>query len=138
MLNQHVVATEIFEVLERVGEAATEAEQVNILRINDTPALRTVLKYAYDPMQVFDLPDDMSYIPSSEFSTPSSLRREYKQLQYCDVNSTLKPGRKVGIFKNILEGVHPKDAILLMQVINKEILHNIDSKTVISAFPKLF
>ena len=53
------------EVLQKVHNAKTKAQKINILKENDSPALRSICKWSFDPAIESMLPEgDPPYVPN--------------------------------------------------------------------------
>ena len=117
---------EIYEMLENVGKASTHAEKVDLLKQYDCLGLRDVLRGAFDDSIVFTLPKGAPEYKSSlskEGMSPTSLTRQTKQFGYfCrgGGGEHLMPVKREKMFLQILEGVHPKDAEVLIAMKDKE------------------
>lgn len=131
----------IFEVLKKTSELPTVAERVAFLRSQQNGALLTVLKYGLDPNVEWDLPDtDPPYkpniYPAQEHMLMSEARRLYLFIK--GGNPNLKQTRREALYIELLEAIHPEDAILLNHVKNKKFPYkNITAKLVNEAFPGL-
>ena len=82
------------------------------------------------------------YTPSSEESPPSTLLRYHRNFKYfvkgLRESSKLNPIRRERMFIDILEAVHPRDAEILVSMINKKSPVKGLTKTVVKeAFPEL-
>lgn len=115
---------EVFEVIEKVEKAKTKKEKVDILKANETWALKDIIKGSMDPRIQWLLPKgEVPYTPSPIQSVPSTLLRQNKQFKYVVKGG---PGEKLPAFKReriflgLLESIHPKDAELVCKMINKE------------------
>jgi hypothetical protein len=132
----------IYEVLEEVEKASKKEEKIRILKQNETWALKDVLRATYDDAIQFLLPPGVPpYTPSQEGSIPSHLTKQNKNLTYIvkGGQGEKMPGfKREKVFINMLESVHPKDAELLIKMINKEhFSKSITKKLVQEAFPGL-
>lgn len=131
----------IFEVLKKTSELTSFQDRVVFLRQNDNGALRMVLKYALDPNIIWDLPDtDPPYKPTIFPGQENMLMAESRRL-YLFIrggNPNLKQTRREALYIEMLESVHPEDAILLNHAKNKKLPYkNITVKLVNEAFPGL-
>ena len=131
----------IFEVLKKTSELSTTAERVEFLRRNQNGALLTVLKYALDPNIEWDLPDsDPPYKPNIYPAQENMLMTEARRL-YLFIkggNPNLKQVRREALYIELLETVHPEDAIVLNHAKNKKLPYKgITAKLVNEAFPGL-
>tara|TARA_R110000868_G_scaffold105345_2_gene289667 strand:+ start:622 stop:1053 length:432 start_codon:yes stop_codon:yes gene_type:complete len=132
----------VYEVLEAVEKASKKEDKITILQQNESWGLKDVLRATYDDAIQFLLPPGgPPYTPGQEGSIPSSLLKQNKNLTYIvkGGQGEKMPGfKREKIFINMLESVHPKDAELLIKMINKESLgKGITKKLVQEAFPKL-
>lgn len=138
----YTIKKHIYEVLELVEKATKKEEKINILKSNETWALKDVLRATYDDSIQFLLPGGKPpYTASQEGSIPSTLLKQNVQFKFFvkgGPGEKLLPVKRERIFINVLEAVHPKDAELLVKMINKESLgKGITKKLVQEAFPGL-
>jgi len=132
---------DIHEVLEEVSKKKTKADKIKVLKENETWGLKDVIRGSMDTTLKFNLPAGTPpYTAAKEESHASSLQRENKQFKYLVAGG---PGDKLpsfkreNIFLGILEGVHPKDAEVLISMINKETPKGLTRPIVNEAFPGL-
>lgn len=132
----------IYEVLEAANKASKKEEKINILRQNESWALKDVLRATYDDSIQFTLPPGTPpYTPNKEESVPSNLLRQNTQFKYFvkgGAGDQVQNFKRERIFINVLEAVHPKDAEVLIKMINKETLGKTITKALVQeAFPGL-
>lgn len=146
------MASFVYVVLERAGEAATKEEKIKILRDNNSFALRTVLQGGMDSSVEFILPEGRPPFSLEESKkwgfTPSAIQRAAKKLKFFVKNG---PGQSMASFKRermfitLLETMHPEEAELLILMKDKSLIKKtgtahykgITKKLVIEAFPGL-
>ena len=133
----------VHEILEQVSKAKSRTDKINILKSNQNNwAMKDILRGTFDDLVTWNLPNGKPpYEPADERSTPSNLMQHNKQFAYFIPNG---PGSKMAavkrekIFLDMLETVHPKDAELLVGMINKKMpVKGITKKLVQEAFPDL-
>lgn len=133
----------IYEVFEKVGKAKTKDEKIKILRENETTALKDVLQGFYDTRVEWLLPTGSPppYEPAAESSVPSNLLRQNVQFAYFHSKGKGKdmiPLKRETLFIRLLESIHPKDAELVIAMINKKAPAKTITKTIAEeAFPNL-
>ena len=131
----------IFQILEKAAEQKAVADRIAILQQNAGPALHTILKYAYDPNIVWDLPEgEPPYkpcpFPAQEMRLFAEIRRLYLFLK--GGNPNLTKLRRETLFIELLESVHPSDAKILISIKDKKLPYkSITAKLVKEAFPGL-
>ena len=134
---------EVFEILEKFKQAKNKQERVKVLQQNDIMPLLDVLRGTFDDSIQWNLPGGTPpYTPSSEESPPSSLLRQHRNFKYfvkgLQDSSKLNPIRRERMFIDTLETVHPKDAEILVSMINKKSsVKGLTKKLVQEAFPQL-
>jgi hypothetical protein len=138
----YTIKKHVYEVLELVEKASKKEEKINILKSNESWALKDVLRATYDDAIQFLLPGGKPpYTPSQEGSIPSTLLKQNVQFKFFvkgGPGEKMLPVKRERIFINVLEAVHPNDAELLVKMINKESLgKGITKKLVQEAFPGL-
>lgn len=132
----------VYEVLAEVLKAKSNKEKVQILRQNESAALRDVLRGSIDKTITWLLPTGSAppYTPCEEHNTPSNLLRENKMLTYFakgGKGNNLTNLKREKLFIGILESIDPNDALLLIDVINKKVPAGVTRKIVNEAFPGL-
>ena len=116
----------ISEILTKVNNAKDKPKKVEVLKTYDSQPLRQVLKGAFDPSIIWDLPDGTP--PYKENDAPAGtehtlLSNEAKRLWHFvrGGDERLSKTKKETMFIQILEGLHADDAKLLISVVNKEL-----------------
>lgn len=131
----------VHEVLTEVNSKRNKQEKIKILQENASWALKDVLRGAYDDTVKWLLPEgDVPYNPSRDFSAPLNLHKEHRNFKYfvdIPVMRDMNPVKREHMFLRILEGIHPKDAELLVDMINKRSFKGVTKKVVEEAFPDL-
>jgi hypothetical protein len=129
------------EVFEDFAKAKTRAEKVAILRSNESWALKDILKGTLDPKVKWDLPEGAPpYLPSSHSEPMASIFRENTKFRYFVKNNNVNISqmKREQIFIGVLEAVHPKDAELVISMINKKSpVKGLTLKIAQEAFPDL-
>ena len=113
------------EILTRVHRAKTKAEKIKILREEDCPALRQVLKWNFDPNVETDLPKgNPPFVPNEapEGTEHMLLRTEGDKL-YNFIKGAQRHQQTVRerMFIRLLEGLHKDEAALLLLVKDKKL-----------------
>lgn len=132
---------QVYEVIRRTKNKRNKEEKVAELQANESWALKDILRGAYDATVEFNLPPgDPPYTANEEHNAPTNLLKEHKKF----INFVLGgPGDKLPAFKReriffeILEGVHPEDAKLVVKMVNKQKLDGISRPVIEEAFPGL-
>lgn len=132
----------VFEVIDKVAKARSKAQKIELLKEHETGALRDVLRGIFDETIIWLLPQGAPppYTPNKEESVPSNLIKECVQLAYFvkgGAGPNLNKIRREKMFIGLLEAIHPKDAELLIDVINKKAPKGISRNVVEEAFPDL-
>ena len=109
------------EILELVNDARSKAKKVDILREYETDALKSLFIWNFDPSVISMLPEgEVPYNPNEVpvGTDHTSLRREYKQLYHFvkGGNDQLSKTRRESMFIQMLEGLHPDEAEILVLV----------------------
>jgi len=128
-------------VMEDFTKAKSKAEKVAVLRSNESWALKDLLKGTLDPKVKWDLPEGAPpYQPSSHSEPMASIFRENTKFRYFVKNNNINISqiKREQIFIGILEAVHPKDAELVISMINKKPpVKGLTFKIAQEAFPDL-
>lgn len=133
---------DVYEVFDLFSAATGKAAKVKVLLDHDSPALRDVIRGSMDKTIVWLLPGgEVPYEPSTEESYPASLQKENRKFTYFvkgGQGDNLRPLKRETIFIGILEGVHPRDAKILVSMINKKVPDKGLTRNVVNeAFPGL-
>lgn len=132
-----------FEILEKVSATKTKADKINLLKTyNNNWALKDILRGTFDDAVQWLLPTGpVPYEPAPFDSHPSEWSQHNKRLANFVKGG---PGEKMNtikrekMFLDIIETVHPRDAELLVGMINKKMpIKGITKKLTQEAFPNL-
>jgi hypothetical protein len=129
----------IAEILDLVKEAKDVPTKVSLLRQYDSETLRYILELAFHPNVGWWLPEGAPpYTPSSLLDTEGRLYKEARTLPlYLYGNRPdLKKHQRENLFIGLLESLHPKDAVLLIAVKDKQV-EGLNVATINEAFPGL-
>jgi len=128
-------------VMEDFTKAKSKAEKIAVLRSNESWALKDLLKGSLDPKVKWHLPEGAPpYQPSSHSEPMASILRENTKFRYFVKNNNINISqvKREQIFIGILEAVHPKDAELVISMINKKPpVKGLTFKIAQEAFPDL-
>ena len=117
------------EVLQKVHNAKTKAQKIKILKENDSPALRSICKWSFDPAIESMLPEGAPpYVPNEapEGTEHTKLSTEHTKLYHYikGGNDSLQTTRREMMFVQLLEGLHQSEAELLINTKDKK-LHQV-------------
>ena len=112
------------EVLDKVAKAKTKKQKIELLRQNNTDALRMVLKSSFDPRIEWDLPEgDVPYTPNEapEGTEHNMLVHEARTLYHYikGGNPKLTQNRRENMFIQLLEGLHQSEAEIIVAAKDK-------------------
>ena len=132
------------EILELVSEQKTDAKKVAILKEYECDALKSLFIWNFDDSIISLLPEgNVPYKPNENplGTDHSSLRREQRNL-YMFVkggNDALSTIRRETIFIQMLEGLHPKEADIVIAVKDKalEDVYDVPFEVVEEAYPDI-
>lgn len=131
----------VFEVLDEVNIKKTKAEKIQVLKDNDCWALRDIIRGSMDKSVEWDLPPGAPpYRPAEDHNAPTNLVRENKKFAYFvkgGPGAKMQKVKREQIFIGMLEGIHPVDARLVINMINKEKPEGLNKGIVEGAFPGL-
>lgn len=128
-------------ILEFVTKLPQE-EQVKCLQANDNSAIRTILKFCFDPNIKWLLPEgDAPYTPCNFPNLENMLYSEARRL-YLFVeggNPNLTTLKRESMFVELLQCIDPADARLIESIKDKKLpWEGLSPKTVLEAYPGLF
>ena len=133
----------ISEVIKKASNAKTKAEKIKILQENNSQALRSVLKWNFDPIIKSDIPE--GDVPFKRNDAPigtehTMLEREGRNLwRFIKGANTLSRMKREQLFIQMLEGLHESEADIICLVKDKQ-LHKkfrITKAVVTSSFPNI-
>ena len=134
----------IHEILDLVNGQRTKAKKVEILKEYETDALKSLFIWNFDPSVVSLLPE--GEVPYNRNDVPvgtdhTSLRREYKQLYHFvkGGNDQLSSLRRESMFIQMLEGLHPDEANIIILAKDKRLseTYSVTYEQVKEAFPDI-
>ena len=114
----------ISEILEKVSKVKSKKEKVAFLKQFDSDALRMVIKSSFDPKIVWLLPEGpVPYVPNDapEGTEHTDLAYEARKL-YNFIkggNGQISQNKREALFVQMLEGLHPDEAQLLVAAKDK-------------------
>lgn len=128
------------EFLEKVGKQRATQIKLDMLRGNDTFALRIVLQAIYDPKVKFLLPEgEPPYKPNDLVDQQHIFHKDARMVQYFveGFHPDLSQAKREAMFIEFLERLDPQDAKLLIQMKDKKKLPGIMLSHVKEALPDL-
>jgi hypothetical protein len=134
----------IFEILDLVSKQRSRAKKIDVLKEYSTDSLKAILIWNYDETVISLLPD--GEVPFEKNDVPlgtdhTSLRKEWKNLYHFvkGGNDSLSKTRRETMFIQILEGLHPQEANILILIKDKilESEYKITKPIVEAAFPDI-
>ena len=133
----------ISEVIKTASNAKTKAEKIKILQENNSQALRSILKWNFEPAIVSDIPE--GEVPFKRNDAPmgtehTMLEREGRNLwRFIKDANTLTRFKREQLFIQLLEGLHESEADIICLVKDKQLhkKYRITKAVVTSAFPNI-
>lgn len=134
----------ISEVLQKVSNAKTKAEKIDLLHQYNSSALRAILIANYDESVISMLPE--GEVPFNPNDAPKGtehtvLEKEYRKLYlfFKGGSSSLKQSQRENLFIQMLEGLHEEEANLLILVKDKALgrKYKLTRACVEEAFPQI-
>ena len=134
----------IHEILDYVDSQKTKPKKVQALQEYRDDSLTAILIWNFDDRVTSAVPEGQ--VPYKENEVPvgtdhTSLRREWKNLYHFikGGNDTLSSLRRETMFINILQGLHPLEAEILILVKDKDLesKYKIPKAVVSQAFPDI-
>jgi hypothetical protein len=131
----------VAEILKKASEITDENQRIEWLRQNNSVALESMLRGAYDSKIVWLLPEGAPpYKANDLVDQQHRLYTEARKL-YLFIeggNPNLKQLRREALFIELLETLDPEDAKLLLAVKEKHILYpGVTKEVVAKAFPNI-
>ena len=133
----------ISEIIRKASNAKTKAEKIKILQDNNSQALRSVLKWNFEPKIISDIPE--GEVPFKRNDAPigtehTMLEREAKNLwRFIKGANSLARFKREQLFIQMLEGLHESEADIICLVKDKQLhkKYRITKAVVTSAFPNI-
>ena len=115
------------EILTRLGKIKSKKDKVNFLKQHNTDALRQIIKSSFDPNIKWALPfGEVPFIPNEapEGTEHNVLSYEARKLYHYieGGNPTLSQNKREMMFVQLLEGLHPDEAEIVVAAKDK-VLH---------------
>lgn len=134
-------AKQIYEVLELVSKEKTKDKKIEILRKHESWALKDILKGTYDDRVEWLLPNGKPpFTPPEGHNVPSSLLRQNKKFSYFVKGGSgekMMKAKRENIYIALLESIHPQDAELVINMVNKKKIKGVTKLLAQEAFPGL-
>ena len=131
----------VYEVLEEARKKRAKADKIKVLKENETWALKDILRGSTDTTVNFNLPVGAPpYTPSPPESTPTNLVNKNKEFRWFvkgGPGDNLKKFDREKRYIQLLEGIHPEDAKLVIMMVSKEKPDGISRPVIDEAFPGL-
>ena len=134
---------EIHEIVDLIEKADTQADKVLLLQKHQgNSTLGDVLRGALDDTLAWHLPPGKPpYSANVPESVPSTLQKQTKKFKYFvrgTVSAQMTSVKREQMFIQVLESIHPRDAEIVIKMINKEPLApTITKELVKEAYPNL-
>ena len=131
----------VYEVLEEARKKRAKADKIKVLKDNETWALKDILRGSTDTTVTFNLPaGEPPYTPSPPESVPTNLQKRNKDFRWFvkgGPGDGLKSFEREKRFIQLLEGIHPEDAKLVIGMISKKKPEGVSRPVIDEAFPGL-
>jgi hypothetical protein len=114
----------IHEIFTKVNNAKDKPKKINVLKEYDSSSLRQLLKGAFDPKIVWDLPEGTPPYMANEAPVGTEhtyLEDEAKKLWHFikGADPSLSKTRKETLFIQMLEGLHQTESAVLLNIKDK-------------------
>ena len=112
------------EVLTKVNNAKDKPKKIAVLKENDTPGLRRVIKGSFDPNIKWDLPEGTPPFIANE--APEGTEHTYLENEssrywhFVEGADTISKTRKETMFIQVLENLSKEEANLLINIKDKK------------------
>ncbi len=134
----------IYEILNQANNIKNVDERIQFLHANNSSALQTILKCAYDTTVEWNLPDgDPLYKPYEGFESQGALKsnssiRKFKIFVKNNGYDSLPSSKRENIFIQLLESIDKDDAKVVLGAKNRKLpFRKINKSFVRKAFPDL-
>ena len=132
----------IYELIQEESQKKTKKEKIEVLKSNESWALKDILRGAFDDKISWLVPEGTPpYTPSQDHNSSSSLLRQNVQFSYFvkgGKGEQMMKAKREQIYITLLESIHPKDAELVIAMVSKKSPHKSITKDLVKeAFPGL-
>lgn len=139
-VNNNKRMLELYEVLDLFEQAGSRKEKIAVLKSHGYPSMIDYLRCVFDDRVQFNLPEGRPpYTANKPQSVPSTWHKQHKKLKYFVkglMGDQMKSIKRESIFIQVLESVHPRDAEVVIDMINKKpSAKGLTKKIVQEAFP---
>lgn len=129
-------------ILEQVCKLPEE-EQIKALQQNDNSAIRTILRFCFDPNIKWLLPEGAPPYTPCEFPNIQNMLYSEARRLYLFVeggNPNLTTLKRESMYIDLLQSISPEDAKLLIAIKDKKLPYEgkLTKKTILKAYPGLF
>lgn len=116
----------VHEIFTQINNAKDKPKKIEVLKKYDNPAIRQLLKAAFDPKIEWDLPEGNPPYIANEApagTEHTNLLSEARKLYHFikGGNNTINRLKKETMFVQMLEGLQQKDAEVLIAIKNKNL-----------------
>lgn len=130
----------IFEVLQEVAKTKKKDDKIKILKTNESWALKDVIRGSMDKTLKWIIPNGAPpFTPAEEHNHPTDLRRQNSKFKFFVEGMEMKTPqfKKERMFLLMLEGIHPQDAQIVVNMVNKKTPKGLTKAIVEETFPGL-
>jgi len=137
------VRLQVYEIFDLVSKAKSKKEKIEILQKHNIMPVRDVLQGTFDKKILWNLPEgSVPYTANIEESPPSTLLKLHMRFKYfvkgLRESEQLTNLKRERMFIDLLESIHPRDAEILVDMINKKTsVKGLTEKLVKEAYPDL-
>jgi hypothetical protein len=134
---------ELYEIIELIQKCDDKKDKVDLIRHYSRMSSWTdYLRCVFDDRIQFNLPGgNVPYTPAEEQAVPTSWHKQNVKLQYFVKGSRksdpMHPLKRETMFIGLLEVIHPKDAEIIADMINKKAPEGLEIEDVKEGLPKL-
>ena len=134
---------QVFEIPAKAVKAKSRDERIKVLQDNQIMPVLDILRGTFDDTIQWNLPDgEPPYTPNDESTPPSTLLKQHLNFKYfvkgLRESNSLNKIKREKMFIDLLESVHPRDAELVISMINKKSPPRYLTKNLVQeAFPEL-
>lgn len=138
-----VQPVQVFEIFQKIELETSRPKRLKLMQqYSDVPAFKDILRGMFDDTLEFLLPEGKPpYTPNIPESVPSTLLKKHRDFGYFvrgGPGTNLPAYKRERMFIELLESVHPDDALLVLAMVGKKPpFKGLTKKLVKEAFPNL-
>ena len=130
----------ILEVLQEISKTKKKDDKIKIIKTNESWALKDVIRGSMDKTIKWVIPNGKPpFTPAEEHNHPTDLRRQNGKFKFFveGMEKNTPQFKKERMYLLMIEGIHPQDAQVVIDMVNKKTPKGLTKAIVDETFPGL-